>query len=349
MRILKAPLGTREDWKKPTVLLGSAGLNLAVSWKLKGGSGCTCLDPLAYDLREHEIFERPNRIDRGQMIGIPTPEDFREEIKDAEIKVLPIVVDLKRTWNAGWCTHARDFANYPEVEFFCGGVNHQTPTSASSWRQGNLLHFGFEQSPAEMNKVGQALLLNSIAYISRFSEDRPVAVTPSIFAGPVARPRDTVARWLRIPDRPIDFVKSLLAPETWTKISMEKDRDAMAKWADEHARFLYPNSDQLLATDEDLVALGIPFDRREFVAKALADLGSDNKENAARAVRLLRRYLPMGPKSNTSKEWQAWWNENQSFAFWSDAGDYRWYIDPLAKSRGIPSSELRGPRRADRQ
>ena len=32
-------LGQREQWSKPTVLLGSAGLNLAVVWKLKGGSG----------------------------------------------------------------------------------------------------------------------------------------------------------------------------------------------------------------------------------------------------------------------------------------------------------------------
>ena len=35
----KSPLGMREEWVTPTVLLGSAGLNLAVVWKLKGGSG----------------------------------------------------------------------------------------------------------------------------------------------------------------------------------------------------------------------------------------------------------------------------------------------------------------------
>ena len=52
-----SPLGKRGEWKKPTVLLGSAGLNLAVAWKLHGGSGCTCLAPVAYDLRKHEIFQ----------------------------------------------------------------------------------------------------------------------------------------------------------------------------------------------------------------------------------------------------------------------------------------------------
>jgi hypothetical protein len=34
-----SPLGPREQWNKPTVLLGSAGLNLAVVWKIRGGSG----------------------------------------------------------------------------------------------------------------------------------------------------------------------------------------------------------------------------------------------------------------------------------------------------------------------
>src|SRR5262245_3019502 len=34
-----SPLGDRASWSKPTVLLGSAGLNLAVVWKIRGGSG----------------------------------------------------------------------------------------------------------------------------------------------------------------------------------------------------------------------------------------------------------------------------------------------------------------------
>ena len=33
------PIGPREKWQKPMVLVGSAGLNLAVVWKVRGGSG----------------------------------------------------------------------------------------------------------------------------------------------------------------------------------------------------------------------------------------------------------------------------------------------------------------------
>jgi len=200
------------------VLLGSAGLNLAVSWKLKGGSGCTCMDPLAYDLRSHEIFERPYRIHRSKMVRIPTPPDFTREIKAAEIQVLPLVEDYKHQWRPGWCSYSYDFARNPDVEFFCGGVNHKTPTAAGLWRQGNLLHFGFEQSPAEMNESGQHLLLNAIAYISRFSEGRPIAVTPSVFAGPVARSRESIGRLLRNPEYQFRWLKQDLAPEVWAKL-----------------------------------------------------------------------------------------------------------------------------------
>jgi hypothetical protein len=35
----RSPLGERATWAKPTVLLGSAGLNLAAAWKVRGGSG----------------------------------------------------------------------------------------------------------------------------------------------------------------------------------------------------------------------------------------------------------------------------------------------------------------------
>jgi hypothetical protein len=38
-RLGPCPIGPRESWSKPTVLLGSAGLNLAMSWKIGGGSG----------------------------------------------------------------------------------------------------------------------------------------------------------------------------------------------------------------------------------------------------------------------------------------------------------------------
>jgi hypothetical protein len=347
MRKLTSPLGARENWKKPTVLLGSAGLNLAVAWKMKGGSGCTCLDPLAYDLRQHEIFERPFAIDRAKAIPIPTPPDFQGEIKESEISVLSLVEDHKRNWKAGWCTYSDDFSRNPDVEFFCGGVNHKTPTAAALWRQGNLLHFGFEQQPSELTENGRKLLLNSIAYISRFSEDRPIAVTPSVFAGPVARRRTTPSKWLRNSEYPLDMAKDLFAPALWEKVSALGGREPMAKWADENGKYLHPNAEQKLEIDEDLLALGVAFDDAQFFDKAFDAIRSGDGAAAARARRLLERYATCGPADADVATWAAWWKQSQPYAFASDYGDYRWYIDTLAQKRGVPSSEMRGPKRAD--
>jgi hypothetical protein len=38
-RTLKSPLGPRDAWGKPTVLIGSAGHLLAACWEIHGGSG----------------------------------------------------------------------------------------------------------------------------------------------------------------------------------------------------------------------------------------------------------------------------------------------------------------------
>ncbi|HZR20909.1 MAG TPA: hypothetical protein VFE51_26740 [Verrucomicrobiae bacterium] len=339
-----SPLGKREAWTKPTVLLGSAGLNLAVVWKLKGGTGCTCMDPLAYDLRLHEIFERPFKIER-KMVSVPTPVDFQAEIKSKEIEVLPLVDDYKQQWRAGWCSYSYDFARNPDLEFFCGGVNHKTPTAAGLWRQGNLLHFGFEQSPTEMNESGQHLLLNAIVYISRFSEDRPIAVTPSVFAGKVARSRTSFSRALRNPEYQLDWIKQDISPELWSKL-VPLGREKMAEWVDHDGQFLHPGASTQLELDEDLVALGVPFDKPEFFERTLHDLRAGGAE-AERAKHLLQRYVPMGPKAADPEEWSNWWRANKPYAFASDSSDYCWYIDPLAKKRGTPTTNLRGPRRAD--
>lgn len=344
---LTSPLGERGEWSKPTVLLGSAGLLLAVNWELRGGVGCTCLQPLAYDLREHEVFERPFKIDRSKMVSIPTPSVFREKVHSPEIKVLPLVDDYKKRWRAGWCSYTTSFEQHPEIEFFCGGVNSKTPTAAGFWRQGNLLHFGFEQSPMEMNESGRRLLLNAIAYISRFTEDRPIAATPSGFVQPAARARSTIAKWLL--EYPVDFAESLVVPDVWQQLSALKGREEMVKWTDENTRFLRLNSSQLLEIDKDLVSLGVSFEQPEFFVKTLADLSSGDAAAMNRSRRLLERYVPCGPKDADADAWNAWWKENRPFLFASDLGDYRCYIDPLAKKRGVPTSELRGPKRADSQ
>lgn len=253
--------------------------------------------------------------------------------------MLPIVRDIDKRWRAGWCTYPDGFDENPDIEIFCGGENDKTARAAACWRQGNLLHFGFEQSPAELNEAGQRLLLNAIAYISRFTEDRPIAVTPSVFSGEVAYPRAYLDRRLGR-DGDVSEAAWLLSPKLFDQLKT-RSADDIRKWYAQHRPYLHPGSDLKLEVDEDALALAAPIDRVEFFEKVIAAIRKG--DDAERATRLLVRYAPLG---TDTVDWARWFAENRPYLFFSDQGDYRWYVDPLAKKRGIPCAELRGARRA---
>jgi hypothetical protein len=254
----------------------------------------------------------------------------------------PVVRDTDKRWRDGWCTYPDSFEENPDIEIMCGGDNEKTARAVAIWRQGNLLHFGFEQSPAEMNETGQRLLLNSIAYISRFTEDRPIAVTPSVFSGAVGYPRTYLDRRLG-KDGTANDVDWLLSASSFQKLK-GRTSDEVRKWHSENRPYLHPGADLKLEIDEDAKALAAPIDKLAFYEKSIAALRAAGA-NSARATRLLARYAPVDAKNVTADDWQKWLTENRNYLFFSDQGDYRWYIDPLAKKRGVPSAELRGPRR----
>ena len=273
-----------------------------------------------------------------------TPSDWSDKIKTPQIDVLPLVTKPDGRFSPGWCTYSDDFTNLPDVEMMCGGINSKTPTAAALWRQGNLLHFGFEQSPAEFNLTGKAMLINAIVYISRFTEDRPIAVTPSVFAGKVALPRRYVASVVQREDRPMDWLKSYLAPATLASFPTG-NRAAARVWYEGVKDFLHPGPDLLLTVDEDLRALGVAFNRPEFFSRCIAALW-ETGEARDRALRLLQRYTADGPGTDAAA-WAAWWPACRDYLFFSEDGDYRWYVDTLAKKRGVSTVQLRGPARAD--
>jgi hypothetical protein len=335
------PLGKRSQWHKPTVLLGSAGLLTAVSWQVRGGSGCTCLFPFVYGIKNDAIFRGPVPV-HMKMWTRPTPGVWAGEIKTNNIEVLPLVDDYTRNWDPGWCSYSGGFGRQPEMEFFCSGINDKTPTAGALWRQGNLFNFGFQQSPAEMNEAGQALLLNVIAYISHFSQDQPIAITPSAFVANNPSSRDQVLSRLK---REHGGVADMVTPEVLSEIQNLDLKERLAWWQSS-GRFLHPNAAGQLTVDRQLAALGVPFDTPDFFEKAIAGLetGGDNAESD-RA--LLIRYAPEGPAEGSAEAWSRWWSENRPYLFPLEMGRYRWYIDPVARARGIPTSELRGSKRAD--
>src|SRR5262245_37513934 len=174
--------------------------------------------------------------------------------------------------------------------------------AAACWRQGNLLHFGFEQSPAEMNEGGQRLLLNCVAYISRFTEDRPIAVTPSVFAGAVALPRAYLDRRLREKGdaTEIDWIvgKNILDD------LKGKTPEEIRTWYAENRGFLHPGWDAKLEVDKQARALGAAVDTLEFFDRGIEAMRKGGDE-ARRAFRLLSDYAPdQTPQKADVSSWE---------------------------------------------
>ncbi len=63
---------------------------------------------------------------------------------------------------------------------------------------------------------------------------------------------------------------------------------------------------------------------------------------------LLERYIPEGPgKEAGADAWGIWIKTNEPYLFFSESGGVRWYLDPLAQKRHIPTAKLRDRARAD--
>jgi hypothetical protein len=295
-------------------------------------------------VRDHPIFQGPVPVSTNNFVRRPASDVFRKKSGADYVMVLSLVKNPEQERDLGYISYREQIDDSPEVEIVCGGLNDREVEGAAMWRQGHLFHFAFDLSPAEMNEFGQALLLNSIAYIARFSEDRPIARTPSGWNGKDDSPR--FRSWVKkLFDKSQPSKDDLGHYFTSATVSIVADMDKAlySKWHKENADFLTCDFTGKLMVDATAKEIGILFDKPEFFPKAVELLKT--AATAAKAQQLLARYAPMGPADGSAGEWEKWWLENRSYLFFTVKGGYRWHIDPLAKSRGIPSEKLRGPAR----
>jgi len=281
------------------------------------------------------------------MIRRPWPQEWTDPHDSNEILVLPLIAAESGRKSPGWCTYTRDMSEAPEIEVFCGGINAKTSTAAALWRQGNLLHYGFDLSPDEMNEWGKSLLVDAITYISRFPDDRPIMQTPSPFAGRDFITSSRIEAIIARGDGWWDYLAAYFDQGTLTAAGV-KDLAAFAKWYPTVRDYLCPGADGRLSVNGDAEAMRQNPGRREFFDWAIAELSRSGKDSE-RARRMLERYAPDGPgREAKAQEWSSWWHENAEYVFFGEVGGYRWYLDPLAKARGVPTARLRGEARASR-
>ena len=300
-------------------------------------------------LRSHEIFQQPLPVALNKSIEIDVPDAWKEEIKSGPISVLPLVNDLSKHYNDGWCTYTYEHVQAPELESICGGVNSKTPKASGIWRQGHLLHFGFEPDPSQLNDNGRALLANSICYISRFTEDRPLVRTPSVFYSKVRLlDRSVIDRLIRNESRDLDLYLNAYLSETERELVRGKDRTELETWFKSIRGFLHADPRGKFAIDKEAEHFGISIDSPEFIP-ALAEALSGPGDRIELARILAKRYVAIGPEEFSTQVWHSWWDANRDYLFFSDTGGFRWLLDSLAKQRRIPTKDLRGPARASRE
>ncbi|MCB9884046.1 MAG: hypothetical protein H6838_01065 [Planctomycetes bacterium] len=287
------------------------------------------------------IFAAPHRIDTTATVPHATPQSWREALGDAaEVQVLRLG-DPAATPMPGWCTAGGQLTG-PEIEVMCGGINTKQPTHAAVWRQGNLLHWGFEPDPDHLEETGRKLFVNSVAYIARFVNDRPVVRVRS-FADPAGGAPSML--WLDrlIADGDVEQLAGMFA-EPWNA-RIEAQGDGAVAWVKERlgaVRDSGGNSDFTL--DERALALGVDLRQRAVLRELVARLDGEQAETA-RA--LLESLVAGGPDPGTTKNnWTNWLRRNENALCW-DAWSHVWRVDPLALWRRVDSERLRGPERAD--
>ena len=305
------------------------------------------MQPLAYGLRDHEIFETPFAVATTDTTEIPTPPYFSDDLDEQVVSVLPLTNDDNIKHQDGWCTYTYAIHGCPELEVFCGGVNDKTPRAGAVWRQGHLLHFGFEPPPSAFNENGKAMLTNCIAYISRFTEDRPIIKTPSPFQSDIRYfDRGVLTRIAEKGEESFSRLRYYTTEQTYADLR-NVDVASLMKWIEKNSPYLYPGKAGKLRIDEEAITFGAAPASFQFLATAIQRL--DQEDELQLAVKLLDRYVPDGPADRSNSEsWRQWHAANKEYLFFSESGGYRWYIDPLAKKRKLPTRSLRGAKRASK-
>ncbi len=172
-----------QDYNRPTMCIAEYSNEIGRSLGIKNDWYCLCLDADALGWKkDHPIFNGPYKVKLNPILK-PTPElakevaqMYGEKLQDS---TLMWSVQTKGyintpTYRPGMVSRPDGYCDSPDAENICGGVSAKSIDAVALGRHANFFHWGFSAAPYDMTEEGKVVFINSIIYISQFS-DEPVA------------------------------------------------------------------------------------------------------------------------------------------------------------------------------
>jgi hypothetical protein len=176
-----------ESFDRAAVMIGHMSEDLGRSLGNKNDWYCLCLDNYALGMKnDHPVFNGPFKVDMttemhptaapalevAEMMGESLPEEMPMLLMHSKWTEEEIASGSCRI---GMVSRPGGYLDSPDTEVISGGLCGKSIDAVAIGRHGNLFHFGFAADPERLTPAGQAILLNSIVYASKFNGQKPIA------------------------------------------------------------------------------------------------------------------------------------------------------------------------------
>ncbi|MHC4354043.1 MAG: hypothetical protein ACYS0H_15145 [Planctomycetota bacterium] len=268
---------------------------------------------------EHEVYRTPFKVEPDFEYRKTPPNYHDRHIGNDKLPDKMKVWKVQNSERGNVVSRSYGFEDSPDAEAIALGFNTGKEYGAVGiGRHAHVLQWGYFDSPSQMTEAARKLFLNCICYIHRFDRVRPLVREDSSH-------RLNAIRLALLIDRIQDkkFFSSTFAPELMEKY--KGNAKGLADYYRENLEFVY--RDRGYQVDSELKELGLVSNRSVETYGRLIEL-LDNPQRAEKATRLLRRYTSQHGGFTSTDRWRQWFAENKERIFFSDIGDYKFFVIP---------------------
>jgi hypothetical protein len=221
--------------------------------------------------------------------------------------------------------------NSIDAELVAMGTSAKGPQRGAIVRHGRYTLWAYAGGVSDMTKAGRSLFVNTVFYAAAHADD-------PVLERKLNQTRDGLFLYIDLARKENPgFIQTLgqYLPED----VRGKSADKTERWLQENRPYLCAEG-RVFRVDALAKEMAMPNHKRNIIEKCIANLREDR--DVGRSVEELERYTGRKDLGASAKAWQAWYDENRDYLFFSDTEGSRFLIDEQAKAKGIPTEKLRG-------